>query len=617
MGLSCFYHDSSVGLVEDGKVVFAVQEERFSRIKQDARFPRKSLRRLIKDFELDIDSIDAFVFYEKPLLKFDRIVESFVSVAPKGLRMFSSAMIAWSREKLFTRHNMANEIMKAFEIKRNKRSIRKMILGKVFFSEHHLSHASSAYYPSPFDRALILTIDGVGEWATTTVSIGQEFQIERIKQIDFPNSLGFLYSAFTQYCGFKVNSGEYKLMGLAPYGVPRFAAVIEQELIDIALDGSYSINQNFFSYVQRPSMINRKFEKLFGLPARKAESDITQHYMDIAASIQKVIEKVILKMVKSLRNEYQINNFCLAGGVALNCVANGAIVRELGPINLYIQPASGDAGGSIGAALAFYYATQSLGELRKKDLQIMKDAFLGTSYTRDEILEILTKENIQFLELEPVQIDELVVSELISGHAVGWFQGKMEFGPRSLGNRSILADPRLSETQQSLNMKTKFRESFRPFAPSVLSEEAKKWFKIDCESPYMLLVADLDSSKRLVGAEEEVLRAKGLAKLAVQRSVVPAITHVDFSARLHTVEKESNERFHALLQHFYRKTGVPMLVNTSFNVRGEPIVESPIDAIRCFFATNIELLIIRNFVIEKNRQSVRDATNYISRYELD
>lgn len=602
IGISAFYHDSAAAFVQDGVLKVALQEERFTRKKFDSRFPIYSIESILKKEDLDISQIDYFVFYEKPTLKFDRIVESFIAVAPRGVKQFSGAMTLWMKEKLLQKQIIKNHLI---ELGSDKK-----VEDKIVFAEHHLSHAASAFYPSPFEEAVIVTMDGVGEWATTSISHGKGNRIERLYQLDFPHSLGLLYSAFTAYCGFKVNSGEYKLMGLAPYGNPVYRDLILRELVDIVPDGSFRLNMSYFGYLESQKMFNKKFCELFGSGPRKIEDEISQFYMDIAASIQQVTEIIVLNICKFALELSNSNNICLAGGVALNCVANSKILDSIYPKKLWIQPAAGDAGGAVGAALSFYHSQAS--KVNHKSLNYidgMQGAFLGTQYSDNEVRSIFEQHYLKYIELKDEDLYPYIVNFLLEGKAIGWFQGRMEFGPRALGNRSILADPRNINTQQQLNLKTKFRESFRPFAPAVLEENFEEWFSGGAINQYMLLIAQVLEKHRDKSSIQNISKIEGLDKLKLQRSNIPAVTHVDFSARVQAVSKSTNPKFHRLIQEFAHATGTPMLVNTSFNVRGEPIVESPLDALRCFAASDIEVLVVENFVVTKSMSN--NLTNLI------
>ena len=608
LGISAFYHDSAASLIVDGEIIAAAQEERFTRIKHDSGYPYNAIEFLLKFADIKLSDIDAIVFYEKPFLKFERLLETYVAMAPKGFLQFCKAMPSWLREKLFQKQMIMNLLKKHDEKFNNSK--------KIFFSEHHLSHASSAFFPSPHDKAIILTADGVGEWATTTVAIGDGNNLEIKKEIHFPHSLGLLYSAFTYYIGFKVNSGEYKLMGLAPYGEPKYYDLIKKNLIYIKEDGSFRLNQIYFNYTTGLTMTNEKFHNLFGQAPRDSKKDkITTFHMDIASSIQKVTEDIMITICKSLKKEFNISNLCLAGGVALNCVANGKILKEKIFDNIWIQPAAGDAGGSLGSALAFWYLEQkNVRKVSNKDE--MKGSYLGPSYTNKEIEEILKKIGAKYHYLEDEQLLEKTASYLSKNNAIGWFQGRMEFGPRALGGRSIIADPRSPNMQKNLNLKVKFRESFRPFAPSVLKEEANNWFELNEDSPYMLIVADIKKNKQNKMSDDEK-KLFGIDKLNIKRSEIPAVTHVDYSARVQTVSKNTNKRYYDLISKFKEKTGCPVIVNTSFNVRGEPIVNTPTEAFNCFMGTELDYLVIGNYVLDKNNQDKKLKKDYTKKFELD
>ncbi len=605
LGISAFYHDSAAVLLSEGNIEIAVQEERFSRIKHDAAFPKNSINFILKEKNLSLEQIDKIVFYDKPFLKFERLIETYLANIPKGFSSFKASMPIWLREKLFLKQMLTKEFQKISPSFKSS---------KVLFSEHHFSHAASAFYASPYEKAVVLTLDGVGEWATTTVSIGDKNKLEIVKELHFPHSLGLLYSSFTYYVGFKVNSGEYKLMGLAPYGKPKYVELIKKYLVDIKSDGSFRMNQEYFNYMTGLKMINKKFENIFGNKTRKPNEKITQFHMDIASSIQNVTEEIILLITRSLFEEYKIPNLCLAGGVALNCVANGKIINQGTFKNIWIQPASGDSGGALGAAYAaWFHEYKNKRVIEKKDK--MLGSYLGPKFKNDSIKKILLANGANFQEYNDNEIIDKTVKDLESGKAIGWFQGRMEFGPRALGCRSILADPRSKDMQKNLNLKVKFRESFRPFAPAVLYEYVNDWFKLNLESPYMLLVAEiLDIHKKEFEENKELF---GINYLNVVRSSVPAITHVDYSARIQTVHKETNLKFYNLIEKFRDLTGIPMLVNTSFNVRGEPIVCTPDDAFRCFMGTDIDTLIIENFYLEKNKQNKSLLNNYKNKFELD
>jgi len=603
IGISAYFHDSAVALIENGEIIYASQEERFSRIKHDSNFPNKALKNLLETCKLDLIDVDYVVFFEKPFLKFERLIETYLDFAPRGLKQFLFSMPIWLKEKLFMKREII-ENLKKISPKFNEKFF--------FFSEHHLSHAASAFFPSPFKKALIFTADGVGEWATTSVAVGENNSIKIKKEINYPNSLGLLYSAFTYYIGFKVNSGEYKLMGLAPYGKPIYSDLIEKKLIDIKEDGSFRLDQSYFDYSTGFKMTNEKFSKLFKKEVRKPESKIQKFHMDIAASIQKVTEKIILKILKSLKQEFNLDNLCLAGGVALNCVANGLIQREKIFKNIWIQPAAGDAGGSIGSALAVWHMHLKKRRVLTKNDK-MNGSYLGPSYNLNLIKGELEKIGAHFKILEKRKMLRTVAKMISQGKAIGWFQGKMEFGPRALGSRSILADPRNKLMQKQLNLKIKFRESFRPFAPSILEEQSKNWFDLDCKSPYMLVVSDVKKNKLIKIKSNFNL----LSTINQVRSVVPSITHIDNSARIQTVSKNSNPIFYELIKEFYKLTKTPILINTSFNIRGEPIVCSPKDAYKCFMGTNLDVLVIENCVLEKNQQNKDLLRNYKREFNLD
>ena len=608
LGLSYGYHDSAAAILIDGELLAAAQEERFTRVKHDASFPEKSIEYLLEETELTYSDIDYVVYYEKPLIKFERLLEVYLRNVPSGVRSFLSSMPIWIKEKLFLKY----KLLQFFCEKAPNFSSE-----QIRFSEHHMSHCASAFFPSPFEQSVIITLDGVGEWTTATVAIGRSNQIEIKKEINFPDSLGLLYSAFTYYLGFKVNSGEYKMMGLAPYGEPLYKDIILENLIRVAEDGSFKLNLKYFGYVTGLRMINRRFLNLFKVPVRKADEEITHFHRDIAASIQAITEEIVLKIVQSAAEEYSIKNICLAGGVALNCVANGKVYKSGFIKNLWIQPASGDAGGAVGAAMAFWY--HELGERRAPPtIDSMSGSYLGPKYSGKSIESFLKNESVPYTKLDDAELFSTVAKRISEGKAVGWFQERMEFGPRALGNRSIIADPRSTRVQRDLNLKIKFRESFRPFAPAVLEERVEDWFDFSGISPYMLLVANV-AKRKLISATRENMKQDSdlLSLLSQKRSEVPAITHVDFSARIQTVSASTNPRFHSLLSEFERVTGCPILVNTSFNVRGEPIVCNPQDALRCFLGTNLDLLILGNYLIEKTKLSAREITDYKDSYELD
>jgi carbamoyltransferase len=607
LGVSAYYHDSAAALVEDGRVVAAAQEERFTRRKHDASFPENAVNYCLSEGGVPISGLDAVVFYEKPFLKFERLLETYLSVAPRGFRQFTAAMPVWLREKLFQKDLLLKEL---------RRIEPSFATERLRFCEHHLSHAASAFYPSPFERAAVLTLDGVGEWTTTSASIGHDRQIDILKELPFPHSLGLLYSAFTYYTGFKVNSGEYKVMGLAPYGEPRFAKLILENLIDLKPDGSFRLNQDYFGYTTGLTMTNRRFEDLFGAPVRSPETWLTQFHMDVAASIQAVTEEIMLRLARSLASETGERNLCLAGGVALNCVANGRVVRDCAFDEIWVQPAAGDAGGAVGAALAAYHLEFGRERVQSNSLDGMSGAYLGPAFAASDVADRLTQAGARFAQLGEQELLGATVDALMAEKAVGWFQGRMEFGPRALGNRSIIADPRSPTMQKTLNLRVKYRESFRPFAPAVLAEHAAEWFEHEGPSPYMLFVADVrEEHRRVMSPEENALF--GIDKLNVPRSSIPAVTHVDYSARLQTVHAETNPRFHALLSRFHDRTGCPVLVNTSFNVRGEPIVCTPEDAFRCFMGTDIDVLVAGDCLLTKEQQDPLLQRRYEGAFELD
>jgi carbamoyltransferase len=608
LGISAFYHDSAAALVVDGRIVAAAQEERFSRIKHDARFPRHAVRYCLEQGALKPADLDSVVFYDKPFLKFERLIETYLMFAPSGFASFRMALPLWIREKLFQKNLLATHLKEL--------DARQEWIDKLLFTEHHVSHAASAFYPSPFEEAAVLTMDGVGEWATTSVAHGKGNRVEILKEIHFPHSLGLLYSAFTYYTGFKVNSGEYKLMGLAPYGEPKYTDQIFDHLIDVKPDGSFRLNLDYFNYCAGLTMTNDRFHRLFGLPPRKPPELLTQQHMDIAASIQAALETVILRITRALASETGAPNLCLAGGVALNCVANGKILRDGRFQNVWIQPASGDAGGALGAALSAHHSFHHQPRQTSGGRDGMHGSYLGPEFSQDEIERRLTAAGARFTTLCECELIAASASALAEGKALGWFQGRMEFGPRALGARSILGDARSPSMQSVLNLKVKYRESFRPFAPSVLRERVGDYFDLDADSPYMLLVADVvESRRRRMTPEEQQLF--GIAKLNVPRSDIPAVTHVDYSARIQTVHQDTNPRYHALISAFEQRTGCPVIVNTSFNVRGEPIVCTPEDAFHCFMGTEIETLAIGNCFLRKPDQDMSLTQDYKTGFELD
>ena len=608
LGISAFYHDSAATILIDGKIIAAAQEERFTRIKHDSSYPYNAVEFVLNYSKLKLSEVDKIIFFEKPFLKFERLLETYVAFAPKGFKSFCKAMPIWLKEKLFQKKLLYNKLHAHDENFKDQE--------KIFFSDHHLSHAASAFYPSPFEEAIVLTADGVGEWATTTVAIGKGKDLDIKKEIHFPHSLGLLYSAFTYYTGFKVNSGEYKLMGLAPYGTPKFESTIKDNLIDIKTDGSFRLNQDFFNYATGLTMTNDHFHSLFGQSPRDSKKDkITQFHMDIASSIQKVTEEIIVKLAKALKNEYGLENLCLAGGVALNCVANGKLLKEKIFKNIWIQPAAGDAGGSLGAALAFWHIDQNK-ERVISNTDDMQGSYLGPEYSQKEIEEKLNKMNANFEILDKENLITKTAEDLSKGYAIGWFQGRMEFGPRALGNRSIIGDPRSPTMQKNLNLKVKYRESFRPFAPSVLKNDVPNWFELDVESPYMLLVAKVKDNKQIKMTEDQN-NLFGIEKLNLKRSEIPAVTHVDYSARIQTVNEETNPKYCKLIKKFKEMTGCSVIVNTSFNIRGEPIVNTPENAFNCFMGSELDILVIGNCYLKKTNQKESLKINYKNRFELD
>ena len=608
LGISAFYHDSAAALVVNGKIVAAAQEERFSRKKHDARYPYNAIKYVLDEAGINLNQVNHIVFFEKPFLKFERLLETYLAFAPSGFGSFCMSMPIWLSEKLFQKKFLFEKL------KLNDKNFDD--IGKIYFSEHHYSHAASAFFPSPFKDAIVLTLDGVGEWATTTVAEGSGNKLNLLKEIHFPHSIGLLYSAFTYYTGFKINSGEYKVMGLAPYGEPKYKDVIMRELIDLKNDGSFKLNMKYFNYATGLTMTNQKFSNLFKNPVRDPKKDLlTQFHMDIAASIQSVTEEIILKLTKSISKEFDSRNLCLAGGVALNCVANGKILKEKIFDNLWIQPAAGDAGGALGAALAFWF--KELNNPREVNLKdAMMGSYIGPSFSEELIEKKLKLLNANFQKLSEENLINIVAKELNNEKTVGWFQGRMEFGPRALGSRSIIADPRSDKMQKELNLKIKFRESFRPFAPSVLREDLKDWFEIDYDSPYMLLVSNVKKDVQIPMSEKSK-KLFGIEKLNIKRSSIPAVTHVDYSSRIQTVHKDTNPKYHKLLSQFKINTGCPILVNTSFNVRGEPIVCTIEDAFRCFMGTNLDILVCENFILYKEKQDQDLIANYKNKFELD
>ncbi len=609
LGISAFYHDASASLLRDGEIVAAAQEERFTRRKHDAAFPRHAVEYCLREAGLGLGAVDHIVFYEKPFLKFERLLETYLAFAPKGIASFASAIPVWLREKLFQKDMLIREFRKIDPAFRDD--------GRLKFSEHHLSHAASAFFPSPFEEAVVLTLDGVGEWATTTVGIGRGRELTIEKEILFPHSLGLLYSAFTYFTGFKVNSGEYKVMGLAPYGEPKYKQLILDNIVSVRDDGSFWLDQSFFNYCTGLTMTNDKFADLFKAKVRQADKEpLTQFHMDMARSVQDVTEEIVLKITRSLRRDYDIPNLCLAGGVALNCVANGKILRDGAFKRLWAQPAAGDAGGSLGAALALWHGELKQPRRVTPGKDSMRGSYLGPEFAQDDIERRLAGAGAKFRVLDEGEAIDFAARALADKKAVAWFSGRMEFGPRALGGRSILGDPRSPSMQKTLNLKVKHRESFRPFAPSVLRERVGEWFELDDDSPYMLLVADVvERRRRKMTAREQALF--GIDKLNVIRSEIPAVTHVDYSARIQTVSADTNPRYHALISRFFELTGCPLVVNTSFNVRGEPIVCTPEDAFRCFMGTDIDVLVVGRCVLEKQDQDIALREDYKNKYELD
>lgn len=608
LGISAFYHDSAAAIVEDGRIVAAAQEERFTRKKHDSGFPLQAVTYCLEAAGRPLDGIDHIVFYDKPFLKFERLLETYLAFAPRGFTSFRMAMPVWLKEKLFQKSLLSKELRKI--------DPKWKAPAKLLFAEHHLSHAASAFYPSPFEEAVVLTMDGVGEWATTSIAIGRGRELRIDREIHFPHSLGLLYSAFTYFTGFRVNSGEYKLMGLAPYGEPRYAKLIRENLIDVKPDGSFRLDLDYFDYCTGLTMTNARFADLFGGPARRADEPLTQREMDIAASIQLVLEEVVLALTRSIARETGIANLCLAGGVALNCVANGKILRDGAFSNIWVQPAAGDAGGALGAALTAYHGVCGGARQTPPRGDAMNGAYLGPSYTQSDIEDRLRRAGAKFDVVDEATLLSRTADALVAGKAVGWHQGRMEFGPRALGNRSILGDPRSPAMQSVLNLKVKFRESFRPFAPSVLREDVDQWFELDTDSPYMLMVADvMETRRKAMSAEQQKLF--GIEKLNIPRSDIPAVTHVDYSARIQTVSADTNPLYHALISAFKERTGCPVVVNTSFNVRGEPLVSTPEDAFRCFMGTDIEVLAVGNCYLRKEDQDPSLKLSYENQFELD
>ena len=608
LGISAYYHDSAASIIVDGKIIAAAQEERFTRKKHDSSYPFNAIEFVLNYSNLKLSEIDQIIFFEKPFLKFERLLETYVAFAPKGFMSFCKAIPIWLKDKLFQKRMLLNELKRHDDNFEDSK--------KIFFSNHHLSHAASAFFPSPFEEAIILTADAVGEWATTTVAVGNKNALEIKKEIHFPHSLGLLYSAFTYYAGFKVNSGEYKLMGLAPYGKPIFEEKIINNLVDIKEDGTFRLDQTYFNYATGLTMTSKKFHDLFGQKPRNPKIDqLTQFHMDIAASIQKVTEDIMLKLARSLKKEFNISNLCLAGGVALNCVANGKILKEKIFDNIWVQPAAGDAGGSIGAALALWHIEQNNPRIiNLKDN--MQGSYLGPEYTQKNIENQLLEIGAKFEILNEDDLLRKTAEDLSNGEAIGWFQGRMEFGPRALGNRSIIADPRSPIMQKKLNLKVKYRESFRPFAPSILQEDLSEWFDMNVDSPYMLMVANVKKSKTIAMTNEQE-ELFGIEKLNIKRSTIPAVTHVDYSSRIQTVNEDTNSKYYKLIKKFKEITNCPVVINTSFNVRGEPIVNTPLDAFNCFMGTELDKLVIGNCYLQKNKQNPDLQRDYTKEFELD
>lgn len=608
LGISAFYHDSAACVLKDGEILAAAQEERFTRVKHDLSFPTHAIKYCLAEAGIEPANLENVVFYEKPFVKFERLLETYLAVAPKGISSFAKAMPLWVKDKLFQKKFLCEQLSQSLDPSLNWKS-------KLLFSEHHLSHAASAFFPSPYENAAVLTLDGVGEWSTTSLALGAGSELKILQELHFPHSIGLLYSAFTYFIGFKVNSGEYKLMGLAPFGTPKYVELIEEHLINIAEDGSFQLNMKYFDFATNMRMTNRKFANLFDGPRREPESELTQREMDLAASVQTVTEKVIVKIARHAAKTTGMTNLCLAGGVALNCVANGRLIKENIFENIWVQPAAGDAGGALGAALAVWHLHHKGGR-NISGADAMKGAYLGPAFSNEDIESQLIAAGAKFRRLPEEALIDTVAQRISEGKAIGWMQGRMEFGPRALGARSILADPRSPETQRNLNLKTKFRESFRPFAPSVLRDHLAEWFQLDQDSPFMLLVAGVQNEKRLSVSEKDN-NLFGIQKLNVPKSAIPAVTHVDYSARIQTVHEETNPIYHKIISKFYELTGCPVVVNTSFNVRGEPIVCSPKDAFNCFMGTDLDLLAVGCFLLEKNQQDLKLLKDYKGRYELD
>ena len=615
LGISAYYHDSAASLIIDGEIISAAQEERFTRKKHDESFPENSIKYCLIKNNLSLEDIDAIVYYEKPLLTFERLLETYLAISPRGIRSFIAAMQVWLKEKLFLKYQIKDNLIK-LQKKINGKVISKKDFPKLLFSEHHLSHASAAFYPSPFKKAAILCMDGVGEWATTSGWLGDGKQIKPLWEINFPHSLGLLYSAFTYYCGFKVNSGEYKLMGLAPYGKPKYSKLIKNNLINIKSDGSFKLDMSFFKFHRGFRMTSNKFHKLFGSPPRKSEGELSQFHMDLASSIQEVTEEITFLLAKSIKKETGAKNLCIAGGVGLNCVSNGKLLKSKIFDDIWIQPAAGDAGNSIGAALYTFYSFSNKKRIINNN-DSMKGAYLGPQFTNQSIKEYLEKINAPFTTKEDSKLFIELANLLDKGKVIGWFNGPMEFGPRALGGRSIIGDPRNQSMQSTMNLKIKYRESFRPFAPSILEEDVNDFFEMNKKSPYMLLVAPVKKElcKKMNNKDNELF---GIEKLNIQRSIIPAVTHVDYSSRVQTVNKLTNTRYYNLIKSFKDLTGCPTLINTSFNVRGEPIVCTPQDAYRCFMRTEMDILVLENHILYKDKQPKSEKDEkWMQEFELD
>jgi carbamoyltransferase len=625
LGISAYYHDSGVALIKNSNIVAAVQEERFTRIKQDSAFPKESIKYCLKEAKITLEDVDYIAFYDKPFIKFERLLETYLTEAPKGFQSFLMSVPIWLKDKLFLKETLHREFQSLYEelnsniSEKRPKLFKASIFKKFMFGEHHQSHAASAFYPSPYEDAAILTIDGVGEWATTSLAYGKNNKISFLKEINFPHSLGLLYSAFTYYTGFKVNSGEYKVMGLAPYGEPKYSKLIKDNIIDIKKDGSFKLDMTYFNYTAGLTMTSNKFHKLFGAPPREGEGELTQREMDLAASIQQITEEIMIKLTRHAKEVTGSDNLCLAGGVALNCVANGKVLREKIFENIWIQPAAGDAGGALGGAYSVYHQELDYKRIvNKNELDKMQGAYLGPKFSNDEIKSYLDSVNAKYeLIIDEEKLVDTVSEELSNEKVVGWHYDRMEFGPRSLGHRSIIGDARSQKMQSTMNLKIKYRESFRPFAPSVLREKVNEWYELDIDSPYMLMVAPIKKEKclEMTGEQDKLF---GIEKLNILRSEIPAVTHIDYSARIQTVHKETNPRYHKLISKFEEKTGCATIINTSFNVRGEPIVCTPEDSYRCFMRTEMDVLVIDDYILYKKEQpEYRDKGNWRDEFELD